>query len=170
MWDMRVVGICLAFVVFSENALASRRACERVGIVNHQEIPLETMSGSKGEGLRSYLEKDKEALHYFNLYQERNQIQPFNTVLGIVGPGLLLTGVILESGVKEKETFLTWGAVLVVTNFLVTRTIQGVGETYLEKAVEEYNKRNFPKIDLNFHTPDSSQKNIALMIKKDWSF
>ena len=163
------LGVCISTILL-EGALAAK-SCERVAIVNHQEIPLETMSGSRGEGLRPYLEKDKDALNYFDLYQERNRIHPFNTVLGIVGPGFLVTGLVLNSQSEQKKTFLTWGAVLVVTNFLVTKTIQGTSESYLEKAVEEYNKRHLPKIDLNFHAPNSfSKKSLAFSIKKNWSF
>ena len=166
---MRTIFGALIFLFFLESALAGK-SCGRTAIVNHQEIPLEITSKRKGEGLRVYLEKDKGALHYLDIYQERNRIRPFNTLLGIVGPGALLTGIVLESESEHKKTFLTWGAVLVVTNFLVTKTIQGTSEFYLEKAVEEYNKRNSPKIDLNFHAPKISSEAFAFMLKKNWSF
>ena len=166
---MRLILGLFVLLVFLESGLAAK-SCERAAIINHQEIPLEIISRRKGDGLRPYLEKDKEALRYLDLYQERNRIHPFNTLLGIVGPGFLLTGLVLESKAEQKKTFLTWGAVLVVTNFLVTKTIQGTSEFYLEKAVEEYNKRNSPKIDLNFHGSELPSKNFAFMIKKDWSF
>ena len=166
---MRVfLGVC---VFMALGAAAAIKPCERVATVNHQEIPLETMSGSKGEGLRPYLEKDKEALRHLELYQERYRIHPFNTLLGVVGPGFLATGLVLDSQSEQKKTFLTWGAVLVITNFLVTKTMQGTGESYLEKAVEEYNKRHHPRIDLNFFAPNPApQKAFAFGIKKDWSF
>ena len=166
---MRAIYGIFISLIFLESGLAAK-SCGRTATINHQEIPLEIISGGKGDGLRSYLEKDKEAMRYFDLYQERNRIHPFNTLLGIVGPGFLLTGLALESRSEHKKTFLTWGSVLVVTNFLVTKTIQGTGELYLEKAVEEYNKRNSPKIDLNFHAPKPSLKKFAFMIKKGWSF
>ena len=157
-------------MVFS-GEVSAIKSCERVATVNHQEIPLETMSGSKGEGLRPYLEKDDEAMRHLELYQERHRIHPFNTLLGVVGPGLLATGLVLDSRSEQKKTFLTWGAVLVVTNFLVTKTIQGTGDSYLEKAVEEYNKRNSPRIDLNFLAPGPAPSEaFAFMLKKDWSF
>ena len=166
---MRIVFGALLFLLFLESGFAEK-SCERTAVVNHQEIPLEIISKRKGEGLRVYLKKDKDALRYLDLYQERNRILPFNTLLGIVGPGSLLTGLVLESKSEHKKTFLTWGAVLVVTNFLVTKTIQSTSEFYLEKAVEEYNKRNSPKIDLNFHTPKISSEAFAFMVKKNWSF
>ena len=162
------VGIFLAWLSLSEGWAAG--PCNRTATIDYQEVSLETIPGLKGEGLRMYLEKDDEALRYLNIYQERNQIYPFNTLLGVAGPGLLLTGLILDSPSEQKSTFLTWGAVLMVTNFLVTKTLQGASESYLEKAIEEYNKRHSPRIDLNVHSPPATRKTFALGIKKNWSF
>ena len=167
---MRIFVGAFLLWAFLESAWGSM-PCERVAVINHQEVLLETTSRSKGEGLRPYLEKDEEALRHFERYQERNRIYPFNTLLGIAGPGLLLTGLVLDSGSKQKKSFLGWGAVLVVTNFLVTKTIQGASESHLEKAIEEYNKRNFPKIDFNTYSPKAPRSgSLAFGIKKDWSF
>ena len=166
---LSIRGICVGLALL--NGAWAAKPCERVATVNHQEIPLETVSSGKGEGLRPYLEKDENALRHLDRYQERNRIRPFNTLLGIAGPGFLVAGLVLEPRSEEKKTFLTWGVVLVATNFLVTRAIQGTSESYLEKAVEEYNKRNSPRIELNFlPDPFPPKKSMVLMVKKDWSF
>ena len=51
-----------------------------------------------------------------------------------------------ENGFSSKGAFLIGGALLITINFLVAKTIEYNNERLLMRAIEEYNKKNLPRI------------------------
>lgn len=141
--------------------------------MNFQEVLVDTSSTQKGEGLRFHLEKDKKALSYLEKYQEGSQIKWHNAILGTAGTTLILTGLISNASPNNKQSLLVGGASLILINFLVARTLEIANESNLLKAVEEYNKRNLPRIyfgpgSANARNPLSRSPNVRIV--KTWSF
>ncbi len=168
---MKKLTILLLFFI-SLSAQASQ-VCSRVAIINYQEILVDTSSTQKGEGLRYYIEKDKVAKGFLDEYQDGTQIKWQNAALGTLGSGFMIGGLFASDGTDTKKTLLIGGAAMIIVNFFIARTLEFNNERNLNKAIEEYNKRNLPKI---FFYPeglpsDSSQSpGLGMAIIKDWSF
>ena len=162
----------LIFFFFIINELAAVETCSRVAIINYQEVLVDTSSNRKGEGLRFYLEKDKTANSYLDKYQEGTKIKLENALMGTVGTSMILGGILSNAQKTKKQSLLIGGATLMILNFLVAKTRETSNEKNLEKAVEEYNKRNIPKI--YFNPEESSNRNlepgVSFFLQKSWSF
>lgn len=162
-----IVGLLLA-----STSLATQ-VCSRVALVNYQEILVDTSSTQKGEGLRYYLEKDQVAKDYLDRYQDGTKIRWQNAALGTLGTGMLIGGLFADDGSNAKKGLLIGGAAMIVVNFFVARTLEFNNEQNLNKAIEEYNKRNLPKI---YFYPDGlpaeggKSPELTMGIFKDWSF
>lgn len=147
--------------------------CSRVAIINYQEVLVDTNSTQKGEGLRFHLEKDATALSYLDKYQEGTQIKWHNAILGTTGTTLILTALISNASDNNKQSLIIGGASLILINFLVARTLEITNEANLLKAVEEYNKRNLPRIYFgpgNNAARNPSARSPHVMLEKGWSF
>jgi hypothetical protein len=146
--------------------------CSRIAIINYQEVLVDTNSTEKGEGLRFHLEKDKTAKSYLDAYQEGTQIKWQNAVLGTAGTTMMLAGILTSDDSERKQTLLIGGATFMILNFLVARTLEASNEQNLIKAIEEYNKRNLPKIYFNpeRETDGSLGPGVSFSISKEWSF
>lgn len=125
--------------------------CSRVAFINSQEILVDTSSNKKGEGLRFYLDKDETAKKYLDEYQKRNNANGYSIALGTAGSGLMIASLFTNSDSNEKKLFdstnmLLAGASLLILNFIIDKSIKKSNEKILDKAVNEYNKRNSPKI------------------------
>lgn len=158
--------------LFTSLSLGAAEICSRMAIINFQEVLIDTSSTEKGEGLRHYLEKDPQAKRYFNIYQKGTKTKWHSAVWGTAGTTFLLAGLI-SSDRENRKTLLISGAILTTINFFVTRTLEHANESYLIKAIKEYNKRNFPKIYLNAERGDSTAKtfaNISIGLDQSWSF
>jgi hypothetical protein len=142
-WPLLIFSIFLSFHV------KATETCSRTAIINFQEILVDTTSTQKGEGLRYHLEKDPVAKLYLDQYQTGTQVNWTNAALGSAGTLMLLSGVLLNDDGGSKDQFLIGGAALIAVNFLVAMTLKHSNEDNLEKAVEEYNKRNLPRIYFN---------------------
>ena len=165
------LGIITFFVIL--NPLQAFETCSRTAIINHQEVLVDTNSNQKGEGLRFYLEKDPKAEEYLNKYQNKNKIRWQNAVMGTAGTGMLLSGLLINSNSNTKQTLYVSGASLILVNFLVARTLEMANEQNLLKAIEEYNKRNLPRIYFNpgdGEVRDPSSQSPSFSIGKTWSF
>jgi hypothetical protein len=77
-------------------------------------------------------------------------------VLGTAGTGLILYG-LFNSDVEDQRLFIISGSATLIVNFLVARTLEVTNENNLNRAIEEYNKRNLPKI---FFNPEETQSQI----------
>ena len=146
--------------------------CSRIAVINYQEVLVDTNSTEKGEGLRFHLEKDKTAKSYLDAYQKGTQIKWQNAVLGTAGTSMMLAGILTNNDSEQKQTLLIGGATFMILNFLVARTLEASNEQNLIKAIEEYNKRNLPKIYFNpdRETDGSLGPGVSFSISKEWSF
>jgi hypothetical protein len=151
----------------------SVETCSRIAIINYQEVLVDSNTSEKGEGLRYHLEKDPIALSYLNTYQKNSGIQWHSAVLGTAGTGMLLMG-FFNSDSENRRLFVIAGASTILVNFLVSRTLEMTNETNLNRSIEEYNKRNLPKI---FFNPEATQSQmdfdfskIRLGLVQQWTF
>ncbi len=140
--------------------------CSRVATINYQEVLVDVSSNNRGEGLRYYLEKDQVAKSLLNEYQENNMPSWKTAALSTLGTGMIIGG-ILRTGTGEGESFtnrnvlLVGGLSMIVMSYLISRTNQYKNEYLLQKSVDEYNKRNTPKIYL---TPLDTQRGMGVGI------
>lgn len=158
-------------ILFLSFNLLAVETCSRVAIINNQEVLVDSNSTDKGEGLRFHLEKDQKAKEYLDLYQKNNSIFWPNAVIGTAGTGLFLYG-IFNTKKADSNVFIISGAAAILVNFLIAKTLEMTNEVNLNKAVEEYNKRNLPKI--YFSPEENRSQNDTLQYKvgvlKAWSF
>ena len=149
------VGWGLSFAVFAAN-------CGRTVTIDYQDVLIDNDATQKGEGLRYYLAKDPAALSYLDKYQEGTKIHWANVALGTAGTGLILLGVSLYSGNRaDQKNMVISGVALLAVNFLIAKTFASYNETYLEQAIEEYNRRNIPRIIINAPA-DQSKEGVGL--------
>jgi hypothetical protein len=158
-------------LIFSSLQAFAVETCSRIAIINYQEVLVDSNTSQKGEGLRYHLEKDPVAKQYLDTYQKNSGIHWPSAVLGTAGTGLLLYG-FFNSDSENRRLFIISGTATVLVNFLVSRTLEVANESNLNKAVEEYNKRNLPKI---FFNPEGTQSqmdfsHIKLGLVQQWTF
>ncbi len=138
--------------------------CSRVATINYQEVLVDVSSNNRGEGLRYYLEKDQISKGLLDEYQDNNKPSWKSAALSTLGTGMILFG-ILRPNSGEGESFtnrnvlLVGGISMIAVSYLISRTSQYKNEYLLQQSVEEYNKRNTPKIYL---TPLGTNKNMGL--------
>lgn len=156
------------------NALAAD-TCSRIAIVNYQEILVDPSTNAKGEGLRYYLEKDHSALEHLNKYQKNNAPKWQTATLSTAGSALLLSGVLRsnsdssDGGITSKNSLMIAGLTMITLSYLVSKTLQYKNEYNLVQAVEEYNKRNTPRIYFNPFDPiDNSPTSFGMGISKEF--
>ena len=132
---------------------------------------VDSNTSERGEGLRYHLEKDAVAKSYLDIYQKNSAIRWPSAILGTAGTGLMLFG-FFNSNSEDRRLYLISGGATILVNFLVTRTLEITNEENLTRAIDEYNKRNLPKI---FFNPEESQgqidfSNVKLGLVQQWSF
>jgi hypothetical protein len=123
--------------------------CSRIAVVNYQEILVDAGSSKKGEGLRFYLEKDPIAKKLLDKYQEKNKPTAWGAASSTAGSVLLLGGLLQTNesdGFFNRDNMLYSGAILIAISYLTSKTLQYNNEDYLKQAIDQYNKRNSPKI------------------------
>lgn len=161
----------LFFLFIFSFCVNAAQTCSRIATINYQEVLVDSNSSEKGEGLRFHLEKDPVALEYLNKYQKGTGLRWQNAILGTAGTGLLLYGV-FNSDSEDRKVLVGTGVATLFVNYLISRTLELSNETNLNKAIEEYNKRNLPKI---FFTPEetraeTSTTHFQVGLTKVWSF
>lgn len=160
------------FCVFMSQAAKAVETCSRIAIINYQEVLVDSNASEKGEGLRYHLEKDPVAKQYLDSYQKNSAIRWPNAVLGTAGTGLLLVG-FFTSDSQDRQVYLISGGATILVNFLIARTLEVTNEENLNRAIEEYNKRNLPKIYFNQDSNLQGNTNFPgfkIGLAKDWSF
>ena len=161
-----IISICLSTSSFATET------CSRVATINFQEVLIDSNASEKGEGLRYHLEKDPVAVSYLNTYQKNSSVRWPNAILGTLGTSMLLYG-FFNSNSQDRQIYLITGSATILVNFLIARTLEVSNEVNLNRAIEEYNKRNLPKI---FFNPEGNlQGNIPIAglqfgLNKVWSF
>jgi hypothetical protein len=147
---MRKLSLLLLSVIFSTQIWAAE-TCSRVATINYQEVLIDVSSANLGEGLRYYLEKDQIAKELLDEYQENNRSTWRSAAMSTLGSAMMLAGLLrTNQGENEDLTsrnFLLFGGATVIgVSYLISKTNQYTNEYLLSKSVEEYNKRNTPKI------------------------
>lgn len=164
-------GLIFSIALGSKN-LSAVETCSRIAIINYQEVLVDSNASEKGEGLRYHLEKDPKALQYLDSYQKNSAIRWPNALLGTAGTGLLLFG-FFTSDSQDRQIYLISGGAAILVNFLIARTLEVTNEANLNRAIEEYNKRNLPKIYFNPENNLQGSTNfpgLKIGLAKDWSF
>jgi hypothetical protein len=165
------LGAYLVFIIFSMKIPAAEY-CSRIAIINYQEVLVDTSSTSRGEGLRYYLQKDPIAKKLLDQYKENEKPTWQATTVSTLGTSMLLFGILRTSAgdgelLTNKKTLMYGGLSLIGLSFLISRTIQYNNENLLFQSVEEYNKRNTPKIYLSTGF-ESSSSGLGLGVSKDF--
>ncbi len=161
---MLKLTILICFMIAS--AVYAEETCSRVATINYQEVLVDVSSKSRGEGLRYYLEKDQVSKNLLDEYQENNRPTWKSAALSTLGTGMMLVGLLRTSdGSSESFTgrnfLLFGGATMITVSYLISKTNQYNNEYLLSKSIEEYNKRNTPKI---FFSPTDPKNGIGLGI------
>ena len=151
-------------------AQSSPEICSRVALINYQEVLVDLSSSQKGEGLRYYLEKDKVSKKLLDKYQKEGQINWKTTLLGSTGTLTVLSSLFLNTSKNTKKTLRFSGVFLLIINFLLANSFEENNEVFLKQAVEEYNKRNLPKIEFPSLTKKEECCSQNLIVGKTWSF
>jgi len=138
----------LISIIFSltSNLIFANETCSRTAIINYQETLVDLNSNQKGEGLRYYLEKDSIAKSHLDTYQNNIEFKWPNAILGTFGTGLILSGLLIADSGDKKDTLIITGASMALINFLIAKTFEINNENNLKKSIDEYNKRNLPRI------------------------
>ena len=144
--------------------------CSRVATVNYQDVLVDVSSSNRGEGLRYYLAKDPVAKELLDEYQSNNRPTWKSAAMSTVGTAMILAG-FLRNNSGENETltgknFLLFGGIsLIGISYLISKTNQFSNEYLLLKSIEEYNKRNSPKI---FFSPTNDGKGLGMGIGQEF--
>lgn len=134
--------------IFHQHVYADE-TCSRVATINYQEVLVDAGSNKRGEGLRYYLEKDPISESLLNEYQLQNKPSEWNASASTLGSLMILAGIVQSDEntlIGDKTSLLLGGAVLVTLSYLTSKTVQAKNEILLKQAVDQYNKRNNPRI------------------------
>jgi len=147
---MLKLTVLILFILMSTHSWAEE-TCSRIATINYQDVLVDVSSKNRGEGLRYYLEKDEVSKSLLNDYQQNNRTTWRSAALSTAGTGMIMAGILQSSGdsngaVSNRNFLLFGGATMIAVSYLVSKTNQYNNEYLLSKSIEEYNKRNTPKI------------------------
>lgn len=159
----RMLKLTVLLILFYVTASLAAETCSRVATVNYQEILVDVSSNNRGEGLRYYLEKDEVAKGLLNEYQENNRPTWKSAAMSTLGTAMIIGGFLRTSegdndGLTNKNFLFFGGATLIAVSYLISKTNQYNNEYLLSTAIEEYNKRNTPKI---FFSPTDPKNGLG---------
>ena len=160
----------MALCIISSKVHSNSGICSRVALVNYHEVLVDLSSSQKGEGLRYYLEKDKVSKELLDKYQRGGEVNWKTTFVGSAGTLTLLSSLFLNTDKSTKKTIRFSGVFLLIINFLLANSYEENNEVFLKRAVEEYNKRNLPKVEFPSLTKKEKCCSPSLIIGKTWSF
>lgn len=148
--SMLNLTILISFLLISTLGWTAE-TCSRVATINYQEVLVDVSSKSRGEGLRYYLEKDQASKSLLDEYQDNNRPTWRSAALSTVGTGMIIAGILQSSSGTDSavsgRNFLSFGgATMIAVSYLISKTNQYNNEYLLSRSIEEYNKRNTPKI------------------------
>lgn len=150
-------------ILFMIQSVWAAETCSRVATINYQEVLVDVSSKNLGEGLRYYLEKDPISKDLLNEYQKNSNTTWKSAAMSSVGTVMILGG-FLRTNEGEGETItsrnflLIGGLSMIALSYLVAKTDQYNNEHLLTQSIEEYNKRNTPKI---FFSPTDPQNGMG---------
>lgn len=159
----------LIFILSSPLYTYGAETCSRVAIINYQEVLVDAGSNKKGEGLRFYLEKDTQSKALLDEYQDKNRPTIWGAATSTVGSLMILSGLVqTDSGNSQNRTsLLLGGGILVALSYLTSKTLQYNNEVLLKKSIDQYNKRNLPRIYFS-PTQDSGKLGVGLGVSKEF--
>lgn len=166
---MKRTTLLFLSVFFSLSAWAVE-TCSRVATINYQEVLVDVSSANRGEGLRYYLQKDQVAKELLDEYQENNRPTWKSAAMSTLGTAMILGG-LLRTNAGEEETltnrnFLVLGGItLIGVSYLISKTNQYNNEYLLLKSIEEYNKRNTPRI---FFSPTNDGSGLGIGVGQEF--
>jgi hypothetical protein len=166
--------ITLTFLVAYINTAFAAQTCSRIAIVNYQEVLVDPSSNAKGEGLRFYLEKDAKATDLLVEYQTNNAPKWQTAALSTFGSTLILTGILRSdsdkrTGLTSRNSLMLTGGVFIALSYLISKTLQYKNEFILQRSIDEYNKRNLPRIYFSpFIDIQSEGSKIGIGINKEF--
>lgn len=163
---MLKLTVLILFMLLQATTAWSQETCSRVATINYQDVLVDVSNKNRGEGLRYYLEKDEVAKQLLDEYQENNRPTWKSAALSTLGTAMLLASFLRTSdgtqdGIASRNILLFGGATMIAVSYLISKTNQYNNEYLLLKSVEEYNKRNTPKI---FFAPTNPQNGFGLGI------
>lgn len=159
-----MIKLLFLTILFTLNHAKSQEICSRVATINYQSVIVDTSSNKKGEGLRFYLQKDSEALALLDEYQQKSKPSALSTTISTAGSVFILAGLASSkrnstSSYLNRNNLIYGGLFLVGISYLTTKNIQSNNEVILKKAIDQYNKRNTPKI---FFNPIDTDGNLGV--------
>ena len=162
--------ILILIILLIQSTAFSAETCSRIAVVNKQEVLVDPSSNSPGEGLKSFLEKDQEANQIFAEYQEGYRPSWKKSFLSTIGAASILTGLFVSndnSGFFNKSNLFITGGALILTGYFINLSFEYANEKKFTKAINEYNKRNEPKIYL---LPSWSNKGVGVSLGVNQGF
>jgi hypothetical protein len=160
----------LILSIFISLPLWAAETCSRVATINYQEVLVDVSSSNRGEGLRYYLEKDQIARELLDEYQDNLRPTWKGAAMSTLGSAMILGG-LLRTNAGDSETFtnrnflLFGGATLIGVSYLISKTNQFNNEYLLLKSIEEYNKRNTPRI---FFAPTDDGSGVGIGVGREF--
>jgi hypothetical protein len=156
---MLKLTVLICFLVCT--SVFAAETCSRVATVNYQEILVDVSSKNRGEGLRYYLQKDEVSKELLDEYQKNNSPTWKSAAMSTLGTAMVLGGLATSSGngITSQSFLIFGGATMIAVSYLYSKTIQYNNEYLLYKSVEQYNKRNTPKI---FFSPTDPKNGMGL--------
>lgn len=147
-------------VIFMLSTAWAAETCSRVATIHYQEVLVDVSSNNRGEGLRYYLEKDRVAKELLDEYQKNNSSTWKSAAMSTLGTAMIIAGLVRPNEGKNetftRKNFLLFGGALSIgVSYLISKTYQYNNEYLLLRSIEEYNKRNTPKIFLSPTDPKS---------------
>ena len=148
-------------------------SCSRTAIVNYQEVLVDASTSNRGEGLRYYLQRDPVAKKLLNEYQQNNRPRWQGAALSTFGTATVLAG-FLRSNEGKNETFtgrntlVFGGLTMIAVSYLISRTNQYNNEWLLQRAIEEHNKRNTPRIYFSADPDSSNSTGLGMGMQKEF--
>lgn len=164
----------VSFLLFAQGLSAwAAEECSRVAVVNYQEVLVDSSSSSRGEGLRYYLQKDPAAKRLLDEYQENNRPRWQGAALSTAGTALILAGLLRAGGgdpgeFANRNNLIIGGAAAIAVSYLISRTNQYNNEHLLQQSVEEYNKRNSPRIYFSTDPSARSGQGFGLGLQQEF--
>lgn len=148
-------------------------SCSRTALVNYQEVLVDTSSSNRGEGLRYYLQKDPVAKKLLEQYQENNRPRWQGATLSTLGTAMVLASLMRtnagdDESLTGQTTLLLGGLTMVGVSYLISRTNQYNNEWLLQRSVEEYNKRNSPRIFFSADPSSSGSQGFGMGWRQEY--
>ncbi|MDP7321345.1 MAG: hypothetical protein QF441_12085 [Bacteriovoracaceae bacterium] len=161
----------ILILIFISQLSYANKTCSRFAVINYQKVLVDAGTNKKGEGLRFYLEKDSTSKELLDKYQEKNKPTIFSASASTAGSLLIMAGLLQTNnseGVQNNNTLIYGGAILVALSYLTSKTMMYSNEKILNEAINQYNKRNSPKIYFSPFQDSKAKTGLGLGIQQEF--